>query len=78
MSLTATQLRAQVYRILDEVLETGTPAVIERKGQRLLIIRERSGSVFDRLVRRNAVNGDPEALVEMDWSGEWSPELPEP
>ena len=41
--LTASKLRANVYRVLDQVLETGVPVEIERHGRRLRIIAEKSG-----------------------------------
>ncbi len=37
-AITATQLRRDVYRVLDRVLETGEPLTIERRGQRLLLL----------------------------------------
>jgi hypothetical protein len=40
--LTASKLRANIYRVLDQVLETGVPVEIERHGRRLRIIAEKS------------------------------------
>lgn len=37
MAITASQLRQDVYRLLDHVLETGVPLEIERGGRRLRI-----------------------------------------
>lgn len=74
MTLTASKLRRNVYRLLDRVIETGEPLVIERKGQRLQIIRE-SGSgdkgKLDNLTKHNCIVGDPEGIVHCDWSDEW-------
>ena len=39
MRLTASKLRADIYRILDQVLETGVPIEIERHGKILKIVR---------------------------------------
>jgi len=36
--LTATELRASIYRVLDEVIETGQPREIVRRGERLLLV----------------------------------------
>ena len=38
MAITASRLRDNVYRILDEVLDTRRPVEIERRGQRLRIV----------------------------------------
>lgn len=37
-TITATELRRDVYRLLDQVLESGEAMTIERKGRRLLLV----------------------------------------
>jgi hypothetical protein len=78
MALTASKLRANVYRLLDEVLETGRPLEIERNGEILVIAPkepEKKGSIWDRLPRREgAIIGDPDELIHIDWSSEWNPD----
>jgi hypothetical protein len=70
--LTASKLREDIYRVLDQVLATGEPVVIERNGRRLRIVSEDPPSRLGRLVRREGVVvGDSEELVHIDWSGEW-------
>ena len=72
--VTATELRTNMYKLLDEVLATGAPLVIERRGQILRIVPEAPASKLDQLVRRrNFVSGDPDDLVHLDWSAEWRP-----
>lgn len=74
MVVTASKLRENVYRILDEVLETGVPVEIERRGRRLRIVAVDAPSPLDRLVPRiDVIVGDPDDLVHVDWSGEWRP-----
>jgi hypothetical protein len=74
MVVTATELRQNIYRLLDEVLETGVPLEIERNGRRLRLIPSDARSKLDRLVPHDDyVVGDPEDLVHIDWSGEWRP-----
>lgn len=74
MRVTASQLRADVYRLLDRVLETGEPLEIERGGRTLRVVAEPQGSWVDRLVPREGVLvGDPEDIVHLDWSGNWVP-----
>ncbi len=73
--VTASELRSQIYKVLDQVLETGVPMEITRKGRKILIVRgEDDSSKLARLVRRESViDGDADALIHMDWSAEWRP-----
>lgn len=66
------RLRANLYRLLDRVLETGTPLEVERKGQVLRIVpAENGGGRLANLKPRPAyLNADPESLVHLDWSEE--------
>jgi hypothetical protein len=74
MPLNASKLRENVYRILDQVLETGVPVEIERKGQLLKISPVAPQSKLANLKRRDGyLLVDPDEIVEMDWSGEWHP-----
>jgi hypothetical protein len=74
-ALNASKLRANVYRLLDEVLETGRPLEIERNGRTLLIVPKEKESIWDRLPRREGfIVGDPDDLIHMDWSSEWNPD----
>lgn len=74
MGISASRLRADIYRLLDQVLETGQRLEIERKGKILVIEPKEQGSRLDRLPRNEGfIVGDPEDLVSLDWSGEWRP-----
>lgn len=72
--LTASQLRSDVYRVLDSVLETGVPVEIERKGRTLKIVAELPPSKLSRLSKRKVLNCAPDAIVHLDWSKYWKPE----
>jgi antitoxin (DNA-binding transcriptional repressor) of toxin-antitoxin stability system len=76
MTVTASKLREDIYKILDGILATGEPVEIERKGRVLRIVAApASGSRLSRMkVRPGLINGDPEDLVEIDWSKEWNPD----
>jgi hypothetical protein len=68
------RLRADLYRVLDGVLETGVPVEVERRGKLLRIMAADEPSALDRLTPRpNYLTADPESLVHVDWSGEWRP-----
>jgi len=76
--LTASKLRANVYRVLDQVLETGVPVEIDRHGRRLRIVRAGAAPAqapgkLTRLKARRYLRGAPETLVHIDWSREWRP-----
>jgi hypothetical protein len=77
MKITASALRQDIYRILDRVIETGEIVEIERKGRVLTIMPPRQRLRLDQLPKRDYIIGDPEDLVSIDWSEEWSgePEL---
>ena len=76
--LTASKLRENVYRVLDQVLDTGVPVEIERHGRRLRIVaagrrRGHAPGKLTRLRARRFLRCAPEALVHIDWSREWRP-----
>ncbi len=74
MAVTASMLRANIYRLLDQALETGLPIEVERKGKILRITPESPPSKLRRLTRRATyICGDATDLVHMDWSSEWKP-----
>jgi len=74
VTISTTQLRASIYRVLDEVLETGRPVEVERKGRRVRIIAVDPPGRLERLRRRPLlVDCDPQEIVHLDWSGEWRP-----
>lgn len=72
--MNATQLRADLYKVLDRIIETGKPVEIERKGRRLKIVPAPKLFRWEQLVPHpGSIVGDPEDLVHMDWSREWKP-----
>ncbi len=73
MQLTASQLRRNIYQILDQVLETGVPVEIKRKGGTVKIVPEEQGSRLDNLLPRTYLAGDPQEIVHIDWSDQWRP-----
>lgn len=75
MPLSASKLRANVYRLLDDVLETGKALEIERNGRTLVITPKERKSIWDRLPSREGfIVGDPDELIHIDWSSEWNPD----
>lgn len=74
VAITASQLRQDVYRLLDQVLDSGRPLEIERNGRLLRITPAGAGSRLERVATRpDLVTGDPADLAEVDWSDSWRP-----
>jgi len=73
--ISATQLRQNVYKVLDEVLATGVPVEIKRRGKILKIVPKKKISKLNQLKKHACMNVDPESLVHMDWSKEWKGEI---
>ncbi len=73
MTVTASVLRKNIYQLLDKVLATGKPLEVKRKSGTVKIIAEHTPSKMERLKKHSCIQGDPEALVHSDWSGEWKP-----
>lgn len=72
MPLTASKLRENIYSVLDEILESGIPVEVERKGRILRIVPDERPSKLSRLQKRDCIIGDPLDLVHSDWLDEWS------
>ncbi len=71
-----TDAEENIYAILDRVAETGIPVTMKRKGKPITISCAMNGSKLDRLEEHpNFLQGDPEDVVHMDWSGDWGPTL---
>jgi antitoxin (DNA-binding transcriptional repressor) of toxin-antitoxin stability system len=74
MRITATQLRADVYRLLDAVLETGEPLEIVRGGRVLRVVAVDERPLEERFpLVPGLIAGDPQDIVSIDWSAEWRP-----
>jgi len=72
MRVTATKLRQNVYAILDEVIEKGTPIEIERKGKILKIVPEVKPGKLSRIKPRPAIwVGDPNDIFKIGSMKDW-------
>ncbi|MEB3311431.1 MAG: type II toxin-antitoxin system Phd/YefM family antitoxin [Snowella sp.] len=76
-SVTPTELRGNLYNLLDEVLSTGIPLEIDRGGKRLRIVPVEAVDKLQRLARRpDVISGDPDELVSLGWEQEVNLDLP--
>jgi hypothetical protein len=81
MAVSATQLRQNIYAILDEALATGKPVEIERKGKLLRIVPESADADADEEYRKEFPR--LAQLKDQDWfvgsddlaNMEWSPDF---
>jgi hypothetical protein len=74
MTISATELRANLYRLLDKVAETGEPLLVRRGDRVLRISPDVPKGKMKRLISRpEFIKGDPDSIIHMDWSSEWKP-----
>jgi hypothetical protein len=72
--MSPTQLRREIYQVLDDVLETGIPQEVVRGDRTLRIVPGEAPRI--RLVdlpRREAAVCTPDELIATSWEGEWEP-----
>ncbi len=78
MPINLTQLRGNIYQWIDQLIETGEPIEVERKGVIIKIaLADNSASQQKKkfVKHKNVYIGNPEDLVHMDWSNEWSEKI---
>jgi len=76
-TVTPTQLRTNIYNLLDEILKTGLPLEIKKGDKKLRIVPVDEVDKLKNLVARpDAIQGDPDDLVEIDWMDEVNLDLP--
>ena len=71
MQITASGLRQNIYKLLDQVIKTGRPIEIIRKGKKFKIVPAEPKPKLENLKKRDILKCDPEELVHIDWSDEW-------
>ena len=72
--ITPTQLRTNLYKILDQVIETEKPIEIIRKGKKLKLVLEKGrkrGKLANLKPHPGTIIGNPDSLVHVDWSSHW-------
>ena len=76
-TVTPTELRANIYQLLEEVLNTGVPLEIKKGDKKLRIVPAERGDKLQNLIARpKVIAGDPEELVEISWENEVKLDLP--
>lgn len=75
--VTPTQLRKNLYNLLDDVINTGIPLQINRGGKILQITPVEKINKLDKLISRpEVIIGDADDIVDITWEGEINLDLP--
>jgi len=76
-TVTPTELRANIYKLLEEVLNSGIPLEINKGNKRLRIVPVEENNKLQNLIpRADVIQGDPEDLVSISWEKEVNLDLP--
>ncbi|MGQ0652223.1 MAG: type II toxin-antitoxin system prevent-host-death family antitoxin [Betaproteobacteria bacterium] len=82
MTISATKLRADLYRVIDRVIRRGVPVEVELRGRRVRIVPAEPHDKLARLVRRpGVIAGSPARLPgaktfdESRWRRKWDKRL---
>ena len=76
-TISVTELRGNIYKILNEVLNTGIPIEINKGGKKLKIMPAEKVDKLQNLVSRPyVIKGDPDDLVDISWEKEVNLDLP--
>lgn len=76
-TVTPTELRSDIYRLLDEILATGIPLEIKKGDKKLRVVPVLPVSKFQNLIERpEAICGNPDELVDIHWEDEVKVDLP--
>ena len=83
MTITATKLRADLYRVIDDVIRNGVPVEVELRGRKVRIVpAEPRDKLVDLVKRPGVIVGDPDRLPrvktfdEKKWRKKWGKRLP--
>lgn len=74
MTVTPTQLRANLYKLLDQVIATHKPIEILCKGQIVKLViepKKTRGKLSNIKAHPGTLCVDPDSIVHMDWSSQW-------
>ena len=82
MAITATKLRSDLYRVIDDVIRKGVPVEVKLRGKKVRITPAEPQDKLANLVRRpGVIVGDPGRLAkvktfnEAKWRRKWDKRL---
>lgn len=74
--MTLTELRKNIYSVFDEVIKTGKTIEIQSKGKTVSLSPGKRVAKLERLKKAalpQAIIGNPDDLIHLDWEKEWQP-----
>ncbi len=76
-TITPTELRSNIYNLLDEILNTGIPIEIDKGSRKLRIIPIKKANKLQNLIPRlDTIKGDSDELADIRWEKEVNLDLP--
>ncbi len=76
-TVSPTELRSNIYKLLDEVLSSGIPLEINKGGKLLKIVPvEKTNKLSNLASRPDTIVGNPEDLVDISWEKEVNLDIP--
>ncbi len=75
-TLTTTELRKKIYKVIDSVIETGIPVEIEKNGETVIISKNKPTDKLNNLKKRNILGQntsfkDIPKIKTFDIDSEW-------
>lgn len=68
----ASKLRANIYKILDSVIDTGEVVEVERGSSIVRITADKKMSKLSRLKKRKTARGRLDNIFNITWEKEWT------
>jgi PHD/YefM family antitoxin component YafN of YafNO toxin-antitoxin module len=76
MTVTPTDFRKNLFKLLDMIYETGQVLEIKRNGEIFRLVPPKKKSKLSRIEPHpDAVIGNSDDLAEIEWSGTWKPSI---
>lgn len=76
-TVTPTELRSNIFKLLDEVISSGVPIEINKGGKLLRIVPvEKANKLANLSPKQDVIVGNPDDLADVSWEKEVNLDLP--
>ncbi len=72
--VTPTQLRKDLYHLLDEILESGEGIEVSRPGGKVVLLAQKGPAKLSNLRRRSTIIGEADNIDAVGWEDAWQPD----